>query len=78
LTGDRDLPTPGGLHDKDLYTSFSYPEKGALFTVELPPLEQGCICPYMRVVYFRYSVPTEYAPSEDLIPWHGFGAGYAK
>ncbi len=62
-----------------------YLEKGAAFTSEAPPIDIGCICPYMKVLGFQYAVPlssvSEYSrfrniPEQQIFEWHGFGAGY--
>lgn len=71
-------PSPGGLHDPDLYISFYYPEKGAMFSAEALPQEPGCICPYMRIVSFSYAPPSNGEIPEGFVPWPGFGPVYGK
>jgi len=44
-------------YDPNSGSSLYYPEKGMVFTIAIPPQDEGCICPYMKVTGFIYTPP---------------------
>lgn len=53
----RATPSHWYGHHPNSGSSLHYPEKGMIFTIAVPPQDEGCICPYMKVTAFSYTPP---------------------